>query len=125
MAYLRFDRTKWIWVAAVVGFLIARVLPPVKPDRSTSFVFSSTIWAGAICPVTVASFAKHLASINLGEGMLFTSAYAAAPLCSATRASLLTGRYPARSALHRRYDLSTTWSHSSIIYQNAEWSHHP
>lgn len=29
------------------------------------------------------------------EGMLFTDAYAAAPICSPTRASLLTGKYPA------------------------------
>ncbi len=30
------------------------------------------------------------------EGMLFTDAYASAPVCSPTRASLLTGKYPAR-----------------------------
>ncbi len=30
------------------------------------------------------------------EGMLFTDAYAACPVCSPTRASILTGRYPAR-----------------------------
>jgi arylsulfatase A-like enzyme len=30
------------------------------------------------------------------EGMKFTQAYAAAPLCSPTRASILTGKYPAR-----------------------------
>jgi arylsulfatase A-like enzyme len=30
-----------------------------------------------------------------GEGMLFTDAYAACPVCSPTRASILTGRYPA------------------------------
>jgi arylsulfatase A-like enzyme len=31
-----------------------------------------------------------------GQGMLFTDAYAANPLCSPTRASILTGKYPAR-----------------------------
>src|SRR5213593_3197796 len=31
-----------------------------------------------------------------GQGMKFTDAYAAAPLCSPTRASVLTGKYPAR-----------------------------
>jgi arylsulfatase A-like enzyme len=30
------------------------------------------------------------------EGMLFTNAYASCPVCSPTRASILTGRYPAR-----------------------------
>lgn len=30
------------------------------------------------------------------EGMLFTDAYAAAPLCSPTRASIMSGQYPAR-----------------------------
>lgn len=34
------------------------------------------------------------------EGMRFTSAYAAAPLCSATRASILSGWAPARQHLH-------------------------
>jgi len=33
------------------------------------------------------------------EGMLFTDAYAACPVCSPTRASLLTGKYPARLGL--------------------------
>ena len=32
------------------------------------------------------------------EGMRFTSAYAACPVCSPTRASILTGKYPARMA---------------------------
>ena len=30
------------------------------------------------------------------EGMVFTDAYAACPVCSPTRASILTGKYPAR-----------------------------
>jgi arylsulfatase A-like enzyme len=33
------------------------------------------------------------------EGMLFTDAYAAAPVCSPTRASILSGKYPARIGL--------------------------
>ena len=41
------------------------------------------------------------------EGMRFTNAYAAAAVCSPTRASILTGKYPARllarSSLYCRY----------------------
>ncbi|WP_025763738.1 sulfatase [Dyadobacter tibetensis] len=33
-----------------------------------------------------------------GKGMKFTSAYAACPVCSPTRASILTGKYPARTS---------------------------
>ncbi|MHA4820412.1 sulfatase-like hydrolase/transferase, partial [Streptomyces aculeolatus] len=33
------------------------------------------------------------------QGTLFTQAYAAAPLCSPTRAALVTGRYPARTGI--------------------------
>ena len=34
-----------------------------------------------------------------GTGMRFTSAYAACPVCSPTRASILTGKYPARTGV--------------------------
>jgi uncharacterized sulfatase len=33
------------------------------------------------------------------EGMRFTDAYAAGPVCSPTRASLMSGQYPARVAI--------------------------
>ena len=39
------------------------------------------------------------------EGMLFTDAYAAAPNCSPTRASILTGRWPGSD----RYHAISTW----------------
>jgi len=33
------------------------------------------------------------------EGMLFSDAYASCPVCSPTRASIMTGKYPARLGL--------------------------
>ena len=44
-----------------------------------------------------------------GEGMLFTDAYAACPVCSPTRASLLTGKYPARVGITDWIDWSGRW----------------
>ena len=42
----------------------------------------------------------HLARLAK-RGMLFTDAYSASPLCSPTRASILTGKYPARTGITR------------------------
>ena len=36
------------------------------------------------------------------QGMRFTDAYAACPVCSPTRASLLTGKYPATLGVDRK-----------------------
>ena len=43
------------------------------------------------------------------EGMLFTDAYAACPVCSPTRASLLTGKYPATVGITDWIDWSGQW----------------
>ena len=44
------------------------------------------------------------------EGMTFTDAYAACPVCSPTRASLLTGKYPATVGVTDWID-SEKWVH--------------
>lgn len=43
------------------------------------------------------------------EGMLFTDAYAACPVCSPTRASLLTGKYPATIGITDWIDWTGKW----------------
>lgn len=43
------------------------------------------------------------------EGMLFTDAYAACPVCSPTRASILTGKYPATVGVTDYIDWSGRW----------------
>ena len=50
---------------------------------------------------------KHLISTGLPKkGFMFTNSYAAASVCSPTRASLMTGKYPARMHF-------TTWSEAA------------
>ena len=43
-----------------------------------------------------------------GEGMRFTDAYAACPVCSPTRASIMSGKYPARLQF-------TIWSEAASV----------
>ncbi len=43
------------------------------------------------------------------QGMLFSDAYAAAPVCSPTRASLMTGQYPARVGINDYLQPETGW----------------
>lgn len=49
-----------------------------------------------------------------GSGMKFTNAYAACPVCSPTRASILTGRYPTRTGI-------TTYINSGGGNQPEKW----
>lgn len=48
-----------------------------------------------------------------GEGMRFTDAYAAAPICSPTRASIMTGKYPAR--LHLTNYIAGHMEHQKLL----------
>ena len=52
------------------------------------------------------------------QGMRFTDAYAACPVCSPTRASIMTGRYPAR--LHLT-DFIAGGSYPHEEYKQPEW----
>ena len=52
------------------------------------------------------------------EGMRFTNAYAASPVCSPTRASIVTGKYPAR--LH----LANVIGHGSGKLLTPKWTKH-
>jgi len=49
------------------------------------------------------------------EGMRFTSAYAACPVCSPTRASILTGQYPARLHLTDWIPGRTQWPTARLL----------
>ena len=55
-------------------------------------------WADVGCYGSRFTLTPHIDRLA-AEGMIFTDAYAAAPICSPTRASLMTGRSPARLRL--------------------------
>ena len=63
-----------------------------------SFVFFLIDDLGWVDTGVYGSFFYETPNIDrlAGEGMRFTAAYAASPVCSPTRASIMTGKYPAR-----------------------------
>ncbi len=106
-------KTAGIGTAAIAGGGLARMqnaLGAVGTDNKPNFVFilaDDLGWADLACygnPLHETPSIDRLAA----QGMKFTDAYAACPVCSPTRASIMTGKYPARLNLtdwipgHRR-----------------------
>lgn len=87
--------------AAGAALLTVPALGKTKPARKPNVLF---ILADDLGWADLSSFgSKYHQSPNIDalakRGMRFTQAYSANPLCSATRASLVTGLYPARLGL--------------------------
>ena len=74
-----------------------------EPDaRKPNFVFilaDDLGWAELGCTGSTFNETPHLDRLA-AQGMRFTQAYAAAPVCSPTRAALMTGQYPARVGIN-------------------------
>ncbi len=69
-----------------------------RPGRRPNFVFfliDDMGWTDAGCYGSTLYETLHIDRLA-ADGMRFTDAYAACPVCSPTRASIMTGRYPAR-----------------------------
>ncbi len=84
--------TRREWLAGATGALVAAARQPLN----IVFILMDDMgWKDLACygnEVVETPNADRLAR----EGMRFMSAYAACPVCSPTRASILTGKYPAR-----------------------------
>ena len=88
-----------------VGGLAARLLTDVASAHAASdppgppnivFIFIDDLgWAELGCYGNRFNETPHIDRLA-GQGMRFTDAYSAAPVCSPTRAALMTGQYPAR-----------------------------
>jgi arylsulfatase A-like enzyme len=75
----------------------AAVQPPRRPN--VVFILADDLgW-----PDTALYGSKYYQTPNIDalakRGMMFTQAYAAAPLCSATRGSIMSGLWPARTGI--------------------------
>lgn len=71
---------------------------PLKRETATNFVFllvDDLGWADVGCNGSTFHETPHIDALA-NSGMRFTNGYAACPVCSPTRASILTGRHPVR-----------------------------
>ena len=87
------------WVAALAATLGCTPAPEPAPPPNVVFLLVDDM---GYADVGAYGNTYHLTP-NIdqlaADGMLFTDAYAAAPNCSPTRASIMTGRYPARTGV--------------------------
>ncbi|HKX60210.1 MAG TPA: sulfatase-like hydrolase/transferase, partial [Verrucomicrobiae bacterium] len=85
----------WVAVAwALIGQLASAAETAVRPN--IVFILMDDLgWADLACTGSAFHRTPHLDRMA-HEGMRFSAAYAAGPVCSPTRAALLTGQSPAR-----------------------------
>ncbi|MFH1718037.1 MAG: sulfatase-like hydrolase/transferase, partial [Planctomycetota bacterium] len=71
-----------------------------RDNKKLNFVFflaDDMGWRDAVCYGSTFYETPNIDRLAR-EGMRFTDAYAACPVCSPTRASIMAGKYPARMA---------------------------
>lgn len=85
--------------AAVAGLAMPRVLSGAsragRPPNIVFFLVDDLGWADVGCYGNRFHETPNIDRLA-SQGMRFTDAYAACPVCSPTRASIMTGKYPAR-----------------------------
>lgn len=87
-------RAKQLW--GIVFLIGANLIPAERPPNIILILVDDLGWSELGCYGDDFFETPHLDRLA-AEGMRFTEAYAPAPICSASRASLLTGRTPART----------------------------
>ena len=95
-AHSRRDFLKWLGAGAAAAILPGAVRG--APRRKPNFVFflvDDLGWKDLGCYGSTFYDTPNLDRLA-ASGMRFTDAYAACPVCSPTRASIMTGKYPAR-----------------------------
>lgn len=93
--------TRLLVVAAAVWLMATAQTAAGKESRAPNFVFilvDDLGWADIGCFGSTFYETKQIDQLA-AEGVRLTDAYAACPVCSPTRASILSGKYPARLQL--------------------------
>src|SRR4051812_4229300 len=85
------------FLACLAAFLAEQPATAAPADPKPNFVFiliDDLGWKDLGCYGSTYHPTPHLDRLA-AQGVRFTDAYAACPVCSPTRASILTGKYPA------------------------------
>ena len=83
------------WGAAALAGASAVQAAPTKKPNFVFFLVDDLGWADLACYGSTFYETPNLDKLA-ASGMRFTDAYAACPVCSPTRAAIVTGKYPAR-----------------------------
>lgn len=86
---------KWLGQGVVAATWLSGQAKAGKKPNMVFILADDLGWADLPCNGNSFNEAPHLSALAR-EGMRFTNAYAACPVCSPTRASIMSGQYPAR-----------------------------
>ena len=87
----------WSWLV-VLFLLVPRVSSASERTNVVFFLVDDLGWTALGCFGSSFYDTPHVDGLAR-SGMKFTNAYAACPVCSPTRASILTGKYPSRTGI--------------------------
>lgn len=86
-------------IFSVFGFSLVFIISTAQTKPNIVFIIADDLgWKDLACYGNPFNETPHLDKLAQ-NGIRFTQAYAACPVCSPTRASILTGKYPARLQL--------------------------
>ena len=91
---LKLNRVIWL-ITTIVCYQCCQTIHAEPPPNIILIVADDLGWADLACYGGDLHETPHLDRFA-AENLRFTDAYAAAPICSPTRASIMTGKYPAR-----------------------------
>lgn len=94
-------RSTLVVLAAIAFMMLNSCSDSGKPAEKPNFLFilvDDLGWADLACYGSSFHETPNLDKLA-GESLRFTSAYAACPVCSPTRTSIMTGKYPARTGV--------------------------
>jgi arylsulfatase A-like enzyme len=109
---------------AAAGLLRPSLAVDAKPLNFLFILIDDMGWADSNCYGNEVYRTPNIDKLA-ASGMRFTDAYAAAPVCSPTRASILTGKYPARlhmtahipAVMYHRHPENAKWLPAESIWQ--------